>query len=241
MDAARNGHPAHGDAEDVVDELDQGDDDEEVLPDDEIDADEWQRSGTSLRAIVPSDKLCAAVLGVTAQGVQKAAAARRIARHPDGTWHVFQVVADWRAHTRHMLQRPGPIPRPWLDPWKRWTPAMRGCLLRRVRTVGGVVQAYNSDTRAWVEAVDPLELLRTHAEPALDAAFFLEVDLIAPESGLWRSWFRVAAPAVAEMCGVDAEKLIAALATAGDRQLHCLLWGALFRHGWTADLLERAR
>jgi hypothetical protein len=41
------------------------------------------------------------------------------------------------------------------------------------------------------------------------------------------------------MCDADPDKLRTALETAGYRQLHCLLYGALFRSGWTADLNPR--
>jgi predicted DCC family thiol-disulfide oxidoreductase YuxK len=209
--------------------------DDDDLPD-EVDRDEWERSGTSLRALVPSDQALAAVLGVTRPAVRRAVEDGRIVRSADAQWHVFAVVQDWRENTWGALQRRGAVPRPWLDPRRRWTAALRARLIRRTRAVGGTVEAYDPTARTWRATPDPLELLEAGTRSPVPSADWMEIESIIPRAGCWLEWFTSGAPRIAEACGADVATLRPALEREGYTMLRYMLRGALAAHGWTVDL-----
>ena len=89
------------------------------------------------RYLLPSGAALAAVLGVRPQAVSKAHSRDRIDVREDGCWDLFDVLADWRRHTRWSLQRARAGLPPWLDLDLPVTQGMVDELVRRARARGG--------------------------------------------------------------------------------------------------------
>jgi hypothetical protein len=73
---------------------------------------------------------------VSPQAVSKALARGRIDVREDGWWDLFDVIADWRHHTRWSLQRARVGLPPWLDLDLPVTQGMVDELVRRARARG---------------------------------------------------------------------------------------------------------
>jgi hypothetical protein len=174
------------------------------------------------RIVARSTEQLARILDVSAAAVTKAEDAGRIAREPDGTWDVLNVVNAWRDSVHRYLQRD---PSPWIDPAVELNTTM---LVRKSRYAGARVEFQCEGDTAWREVPDPVQ--RLHRGDPLDPdrsiveSFAVgELNGLVPMAGYWVGVPEMVAPIVAKLAGVSTKKAHAALDCALGFALLCLI------------------
>jgi hypothetical protein len=174
------------------------------------------------RIVARSTEQLARILDVSATAISKAADAGRIARQPDGTWDVLDVVNAWRSGVRRYLQRD---PSPWIDPAVELNTTM---LVRKSRYAGARVEFQCEGDTEWHEVPDPVQRLYRgdplDPDRSIVEAFAVgELNGLVPMAGYWVDVPEMVAPIVAKLAGVSTKKAHAALDSALGFALLCLI------------------
>jgi hypothetical protein len=174
------------------------------------------------RIVARSTEQLARILDVSATAITKAEDARRIARQPDGTWDVLDVVNAWRDSVRRYLQRD---PSPWIDPRVELNVTM---LIRKSRYAGARVEFKCEGDTEWGEIPDPVQRLNRgdplDPDRSIVEAFSIgELNGLVPMAGYWIDLPEMVVPIVAKVAGVSNKKAHAALDCALGFALLCLI------------------